>query len=90
VTDEGAGLPTVRALREFETQQQASETGFVSDEARWVEQRCQGPAALSAPTPPVKAPPKQRRIVAVGHAPTCEVTSVTKRAELRLKGGFQH
>ena len=80
----------MRALRELQPEQHASERVFVPDEALWGERRCQGPAALSALNNPVNAPPKQRRIVAVGDAPICKVNSVEKPRKLRLEGGFQH
>jgi hypothetical protein len=88
VAVEGPDLPAVRAEAELEPEQNADETGFVSDEARRVGRRCQGTSDLLAPNGPVKAPHDERRIVAVGDATGSEVSSVEKSRKLRLEGGL--
>ena len=52
--DQRAGLPAVRAGSEFAAVKDGVERVLVPHEARWAERRCQGPVAVSAPTPPVK------------------------------------
>jgi hypothetical protein len=89
VPNQGPRHPAERARRKLRPEQHATETSFVSDEARWAERRCQGPVDLSAPKTPVKASSKQRRIVTVGDATNWEVSSAGKPTNLRLKGGFQ-
>jgi hypothetical protein len=78
VPDQGTASSAVRAPGQLETEQHVGERRLGSDEARRAEGRCQGPAALSAPSTPVKAHQKERQIVAVAPAPP--VTSVRAKS----------
>jgi len=78
VPDQGSGPPAVRALRELEAEQRSNELGCLCHEARRAERSCQGPAALSAPTSPVKALSEECRILAAGQPPRWDLNPSEK------------